>query len=165
LQRLTEVKHATVIALVYRAKVHGHVGVRLNGLPNMKLYIPDYEAHVVNRGLRTAARALLEIGARYVHTGVPGAVEEMRTEADTDSLLNKDLKAKHLQNTLTHVFGSCRMSAKDGAVDERGRVRDVEGLYVTDASLFPSPSAVNPQATIMALSDIISRRLAERSLG
>jgi choline dehydrogenase-like flavoprotein len=61
----------------------------------------------------------------------------------------------------THVFGSCRMSRRDGAVDDRGRVHGPTGVYVTDASIFPSPSAVNPQATIMALSDVISRRIGD----
>jgi long-chain-alcohol oxidase len=65
--------------------------------------------------------------------------------------------------TMNHIFGSCRMSANpdEGAVDERGRVREVEGLYLCDSSIFPSPSAVNPQATVMALSDIISRRIGD----
>jgi choline dehydrogenase-like flavoprotein len=40
-------------------------------------------------------------------------------------------------------------------------VRGIEGVYVVDASIFPSPSAVNPQATIMALSDVITRRIGD----
>jgi choline dehydrogenase-like flavoprotein len=64
--------------------------------------------------------------------------------------------------TANHVFGSCRMSAdpRRGPVDPAGKVRGLEGLYVCDGSLFPSPSAVNPQATIMALADLISRSIA-----
>jgi choline dehydrogenase-like flavoprotein len=53
------------------------------------------------------------------------------------------------------------MSRLDGAVDETGKVVGVQGLYLADASLFPSPSAVNPQATVMALSDIVSRHLGD----
>jgi choline dehydrogenase-like flavoprotein len=161
LERLDEVKHATVIATVYRARVHGRVKARRSGLPDMKLWVPDDEARTVFRGLQIGANALLDVGARYVHTGVPGVVEEMRTKQDTESLLNPRLRARHLQMSATHVFGSCRMSAKDGAVDERGRVHGVEGVYIADASVFPSPSAVNPQATIMALSDVITRKIGE----
>jgi choline dehydrogenase-like flavoprotein len=155
------VKHATVIATVYRARVRGHVRARRNGMPSMKLYIPDDEARTVFRGLKTGADALLAVGARYVHTGVPGVVDEMRTTNDTESLLSPRLRARDLQMSATHVFGSCRMSARDGAVDGAFRVNGVEGVYVADASVFPSPSAVNPQATIMALADIFSRRLGE----
>jgi len=161
LERLGEVKRATVIATVYRARVRGSVRARADGMPSMKLFIPDDEARTVFRGLQIGAKALLDVGAEYVHTGIPGVVDEMRTRRDTESLLDGKLRAKDLQMSATHVFGSCRMSPKDGVVDEHGRVRDVEGLYLVDASIFPSSSAVNPQATIMALSDVISRRIAE----
>lgn len=61
--------------------------------------------------------------------------------------------------TCAHQMGSNRMSAraKDGVVDPKGRVWGTEGLYVSDASVFPSASGVNPMITIMAISDWISR--------
>jgi len=161
LRHLEQVKHATVIATVYRARVHGKVRARRDGMPHMKLYVPDDEAQTVFRGLKIGADALLDVGARYVHTGVPGVVDEMQSKRDTESLLNRNLRAKHLVMSATHVFGSCRMSERDGAVDVNGRVRGTEGLYIADASIFPSPSAVNPQATIMALSDVLTRKLGE----
>ena len=48
-------------------------------------------------------------------------------------------------------------------VDERGKVWGVEGLYVADASVFPSASGVNPMVTNMAISDWISRGVAKGS--
>ncbi|MCJ1420682.1 hypothetical protein MMC32_007041 [Xylographa parallela] len=58
-----------------------------------------------------------------------------------------------------HQMGTCRMgtSAKTSVVDPQGRVWGTEGLYVADASVFPSASGVNPMVTNMALSDWISR--------
>ncbi|KAL6706026.1 hypothetical protein ACN47E_006128 [Coniothyrium glycines] len=58
-----------------------------------------------------------------------------------------------------HQMGSNRMSAleKDGVVDPHGKVWGTEGLYVADASVFPSASGVNPMVTNMAISDWISR--------
>jgi len=163
LARLNEVKHATVIAVIYRGKVTGKVTLGFGGGPRLRLWVPDQEAHVVFRAIRTAADALLAIGAEYVHTGIPGVPGELHSQSETECLLDPRLGARHLQMTLNHIFGSCPMgaSADSAPVDANGRVRDVEQLYVSDASLFPSPSAVNPQATIMALSDIISRRLGE----
>jgi choline dehydrogenase-like flavoprotein len=158
--RLSEVKHATVIAVVYRGRVRGDVRATRSGAARARVFIPDDEARVVLRGMKIAADALLAVGARYTHTGIPGAVDEMHSRKDTASLLNPRLGARDLQMTMNHVFGSCRMS-RDGAVDEHAALRGVKGVYLMDASVFPSPSAVNPQATIMALSDINSRRLAE----
>ncbi len=158
MQRLDEVKHATVIAIVYRARVQGEVRSFFG--PRARVWIPDDEARTVLRGMKVATDALLAVGARYVHTAIPGAVDEMRSLKDTETLLNPRLGARDLQHTMNHVFGSCRMS-RDGSVDEHGKLRGVEGVYVCDASVFPSPSAVNPQATVMALSDITSRRLCD----
>jgi len=164
LSKLSHIRHATVGALVYRGKCWGSVKARRDGSPRMKLYIPKSEAHVVLRGSKVMADGLLKAGARYVFGGtMPGVPEEMRTEEDTSTMLSTKLHAGHLPMTANHVFGSCRMSGDPsaGPVDLDGRVRGTEGLYVCDASLFPSPSAVNPQATIMALSDMISRRAGD----
>ncbi|KAI4167893.1 MAG: hypothetical protein LQ343_006852 [Gyalolechia ehrenbergii] len=62
-----------------------------------------------------------------------------------------------------HQMGTCRMagSEKRGVVDPKGKVWGVEGLYVADASVFPSASGVNPMVTNMAISDMISRGVAK----
>jgi choline dehydrogenase-like flavoprotein len=62
-----------------------------------------------------------------------------------------------------HQMGTCRMSSdpRKGVVDARGKVWDVEGLYVADASVFPSASGVNPMVTNMGIADYISRGMAE----
>jgi choline dehydrogenase-like flavoprotein len=64
-------------------------------------------------------------------------------------------------------MGSCRMSAKakDGVVDARGRVWGTEGLYVADASVFPSASGVNPMVTVMAIADWIAKGVCEELRG
>ncbi len=59
-----------------------------------------------------------------------------------------------------HQMGTCRMSAeaRNGVVDPRGKVWGVdEGLYVADASVFPSASGVNPMVTNMGIAEWISR--------
>jgi choline dehydrogenase-like flavoprotein len=162
MERLYEVKHATVIACIYRGNVRGRVKAKRDGMPDMKLWIPDEEAIPVLRGVKRGADALLAVGAKYVHTAIPGCVDEMRSTKDTETLLDPRLRARDLQMTMNHVMGSCRMTAfEDGPVDPQGRVRGVDNLWICDASVIPSPSAVNPQATIMALSDITSRRIGE----
>lgn len=62
-----------------------------------------------------------------------------------------------------HQMGTCRMSgvATRGVVDPRGKVWGKEGLYVADASVFPSASGVNPMITTMAFGEWIGRRVAE----
>ena len=57
-------------------------------------------------------------------------------------------------------MSSCRIgdSPRDAVADPDGQVWGLRGLYVTDASAFPSASGVNPMLTVMAL----ARRTAER---
>ena len=61
-----------------------------------------------------------------------------------------------------HQMGTCRMgaNARTSVVDPKGQVWGVHGLYVADASVFPSASGVNPMVTNMAISDWISRGVA-----
>ncbi|KAK0621354.1 hypothetical protein B0T17DRAFT_533772 [Bombardia bombarda] len=61
-----------------------------------------------------------------------------------------------------HQMGTCRMSSHAGAgvVDPRGRVWGARGLFVADASVFPSASGVNPMVTNMAIADWIARGVA-----
>ena len=62
-----------------------------------------------------------------------------------------------------HQMGTCRMGNKErnSVVDPTGKVWGTEGLYVADASVFPSASGVNPMVTNMAISDWISRGIAK----
>lgn len=163
LEMLQDVRHTTVIAAVYKGKMRGSVKVGWGGAPRPRLYIPDAETHTLNRGLKLAADALLKVGARHVYAGMPGTKPQMRTTADTEAILSPSIRARHMNMTANHIFCSVRMGARaaDSAVDETGQVRGVTGVYVNDASLFPLPTAVNPQATIMAVVDILSRRMGD----
>ncbi len=49
----------------------------------------------------------------------------------------------------------------DGVVDMQGRVWGEDGLFVADASVFPSASGVNPIITNMAIADWIARGVAK----
>ncbi len=64
-----------------------------------------------------------------------------------------------------HQMGSARMGARvdDHACDPHGRVRAgrdgsiVRGLYVADASLFPTAIGVNQMLTVMLLARRVAR--------
>lgn len=163
LRDLGEMKHATVVALVYRGNVTGRVRRSPAGGPRLTLRIPDHDVHTLMRGLKVAVDGLLGVGARYVTPSVQGVSQQIRSERESGTLVSGRVKPRQVKMTFNHMFGSCRVSAdpRRGPIDLDGAVRGVRGLYVSDASLFPSGSAVNPQATVMALADVISRRLAD----
>ncbi|MCB9662972.1 MAG: GMC family oxidoreductase [Alphaproteobacteria bacterium] len=159
---IDDVAHASLVVLVYRARVTGSVRAKRNGMPDARLWIPKEEVATLLSEVHRLTSAYLQLGARYVYTGVAGMPHEIRTQDQADGLLSGRFRGRHLTMTANHTFGSCRMSADPdrGVVDPEGRVHGVPGLWICDASVFPSPSAVNPQSTVMALSDLISRRAA-----
>jgi choline dehydrogenase-like flavoprotein len=55
-------------------------------------------------------------------------------------------------------------TSKNSVVDPDCQVWGTDGLYVVDASVFPSASGVNPMVTNMAIADWASRNVA-RALG
>lgn len=163
LRRLKDVEYLTVGAVVYRGRCSGSVRVNRNGTPRSRFWIPKDEAQVVFRGMKTLTDGLFNVGAKSVYVGrLPGIDGEVYSKEEAMALLSPKLAGRHLPMTGNHIFCSVRMSADPKApVAIDGSVRGVKGVWVTDASVFPSPTAVNPQATVMALADVLTRKIAE----
>ncbi|KAJ9091885.1 hypothetical protein QFC19_008911 [Naganishia cerealis] len=138
-------------------------------------------------GILAMCKLLYTMGAKEISTataGAPiwrrddttGASEQQKTRQPVDGWAADPrflefldaLQARGLPLDLAtfgsaHQMGTCRMgsSPSHSVVDQRGRVWGCEGLYVADASVFPSASGVNPMLTTMAFGRWIGRRLAE----
>ena len=52
-----------------------------------------------------------------------------------------------------HQMGSCRMGSdpSDSVADGHGELHDVKGVWIGDASAFPTAPGVNPMVSIMSL--------------
>ena len=63
-----------------------------------------------------------------------------------------------------HQMGSCRMGIDPSrsAIDANNETHEVRGLYVLDASAFPTPSGVNPMVSIYGIAHRGAKKLAER---
>jgi choline dehydrogenase-like flavoprotein len=63
-----------------------------------------------------------------------------------------------------HQMGSCRIGTDPAAsaVGPDHRTHEVDGLYVADASLFPTASGVNPMLSVMALAHRAAAKVAAR---
>ncbi|KAK0257864.1 hypothetical protein LTS09_007478 [Friedmanniomyces endolithicus] len=144
------------------------------------------KAHILE-GMVHLAELLYVEGAREIFTSVPSTPSFVRPFADPEAkvlvtgihapsindaefqawvgkLRRAGLPSPDTGFASAHQMGSCRMgtSADNSAVDPNGRVWGTQGLYVCDASVFPSASGVNPMVTNMAISRGIARRIVER---
>ena len=143
-------------------------------------YSPSaFDRRSVLEGVLALARICYVAGAREIVTataGVPSFVRGEAPAAEPDPGINdpdfqawllrvrrKGLPSPDASFGTAHQMGSCRMgpSERCSVVDPEGKVWGTEGLFVADASVFPSASGVNPMVTNMAISDWISRGIAK----
>ena len=102
-------------------------------------------------GLRHLAEALFAAGAITIYPCVSGF--PVLHSADDLRRLPESLPRSDFSATSAHVFASCPMGENRAvsATDSFGRIHDIDGLRIADASLFCGPSVVNPQGTVMAI--------------
>lgn len=146
----------------------------VNGNCRISYHPSAFDKGSIVSGIIASARIAYANNAETIITAKPGQAFVRRsslteTPAETDSRFEAWLLAIRKGGVsdgfaTAHQMGTCRMSAekKDGVVDSTGNVWGVNGLYVADASVFPSASGVNPMITNMAISDWISRGIAEK---
>jgi len=96
-------------------------------------------------------RLLFAAGAVEVLTGLPGAMTVTSLPALQDAWRRSNPRSLHL--AAFHPTGTAAAGADEQRcpVDETGRLRGVDGVWVADASILPSCPEVNPQVSIMAL--------------
>ena len=117
-----------------------------------------------------AARAHVELaklhhaaGAREIYTFHWDDVSWRRGE-DFDVFLTRLERALHDHVALSaHQMGTCRLGTDPATsvADARGELHDTRGVWIGDASAFPTPSGVNPMIAVMAL----ARRAAHAIAG
>jgi choline dehydrogenase-like flavoprotein len=114
--------------------------------------------------LEAMGRLLFAAGAVEVLTGLPGAPTVTSLPALQEVLRSSDPRSLHL--AAFHPTGTAAAGADEQLcpVDERGRLRGVDGVWVADASILPSSPEVNPQLSIMALAlavadEVVSARV------
>lgn len=158
---------------VYPDPVDGRVRVQ---------YTPSaFDKKLILEGLLALAKIQYIEGATEIFSMLPGMPAFVRDASSADSgdgindarfqtwlgRLQSTGFASESMFVSAHQMGSNRMSARerDGVVDPEGQVWGTEGLYVADASVFPSASGVNPMVTTMAICDFISRGVARGLVG
>lgn len=159
-----------------REESTGRVYVDNTGRQRISYLTGPKERGWIREGFEGMAKLLHAQGASEIYTSASGLPIWRRTPetpndwADDKSFLDfldtykkSGFDIDRIAVGSAHQMGTCRMSgsSRTGVVDFRGKVWGKEGLYVADASVFPSASGVNPMITTMAFGEWIGRRVVE----
>lgn len=112
---------------------------------------------------RLAVRANVELARLHEAAGATEiltahlAEHRWRRGEDFDAYLAELETASYAPNDIAcftaHQMGSCRMGRdpQTSVADGRGRLHDTDGVWIGDASAFPTAPGVNPMVSIMSL--------------
>ncbi|GMG11528.1 unnamed protein product [Aspergillus oryzae] len=155
----------------------------VDGRPRVDYTVSAFDRkHILEALVATAKMAYIS-GAKEFHTSSREIPPFIRPEDSSDTASaegtnnaalqawiaearSKTLDPEKTTFAAAHQMGTCRMgsSPRTSVVDPDCQVWGTRGLYVVDASVFPSASGVNPMVTNMAIADWASQNIA-RSLG
>lgn len=131
----------------------GRVVTTPGGNPVMLYNINDYDFYKVKRGVSLMARLHFAAGAKRVTLPFSN-LTEIHSPDELPKIMDPGIKKQHTELMTVHIMGSAAMGSnpRRSVVDSWGKVHGMDNLYISDASLFPTPVGVNPQETIIALS-------------
>jgi choline dehydrogenase-like flavoprotein len=143
----------------------GRISVDEHGLPLVTWGLDDpVDLAVVRRTHVELARILHAAGAREIFTFLPGD-PRWREGEDFDAFLEQmaSLRPEEILTLSAHQSGTCATGTDPATsvVDGRGRLHDVEGVYVVDASALPTAPGVNPMVSIEAFASKTADHVVE----
>ena len=172
LQMLRSANAATFFVLT-RDTGEGSVQIDREGRPVVRYWPNRVDAGFLVRGMQEISRIAFAGGAVAISTthssplqlesdeGRPGAIGAARLERFVVDIERRGVIANRLPLYSAHQMGSCRLGAdrKTSVADPYGEVHGVKGLFIADASGFPTASGVNPMLSVMALSYRVAQRI------
>ena len=168
-RRMRQWAHAAPFVGVTREHGHGRVEIDAAGNPVVHYPIADEDDR---RTLKLAVEQLVRVheaaGAREIVAGgtkTPDWARGDDLEAYIEGLNGLAIVPREYVTFSAHQMGSCRMGRdpQTSVANPWGELHDAPGVWIGDASAFPSASGTNPMATIMALARRTAHAIAAAS--
>lgn len=143
--------HMAAFGFLMQEEARGRLRRLPNGDPFITYNLTNRDLKTIVHGLTWLARIYFAAGALAVYPGLH-SLPVIRSVSDLDRFYGRKIKRTDLDMAAFHPLGTARMGrdARHSVVDEFGRVHDLENLFISDGSVFPTNLGVNPQVTIMA---------------
>jgi choline dehydrogenase-like flavoprotein len=161
---LLEFGHVGSIGVHLSDRSQGRVGLGNDGAIRASYRLTREDADRIAFGIARAAEVHFAAGASEVYPNIPRfGVLKPGSLADFEAAR---VKPSELRLEAFHPMATARISAdpRQGVCAPDGSVRGTRGLYVADASLFPTSVGVNPMMTIIAFAKQVSRGIAAGEL-
>jgi choline dehydrogenase-like flavoprotein len=141
----------------------GRVAPGRDGSLRASYSLSEDDARRLVFGIARAAEVHFAAGAAEVYPNI-GRVPVLRPN-ELAEFEATSFKPGELRLEAFHPMGTARIAADpaEGVCAPDGSVNGAAGLYVADASLFPTSTGVNPMMTIIAFAKRISTALAEEA--
>jgi choline dehydrogenase-like flavoprotein len=135
----------------------GRIGLANDGGLRASYKLTDEDARKVIFGIARAAEVHFAAGATEVYPNIPRA--GVLRPGGIANFEATRFKASELRLEAFHPMATARISVdpRRGVCTPDGAVYGTAGLYVADASLFPTAVGVNPMMTIIAFAKQVSR--------
>lgn len=138
----------------------GRVGLGSEGSLRASYELSREDAGRISFGIARAAEIHFAAGATEVYPNI-ARVGVLRP-GDLPRFEATRFKPSELRLEAFHPMGTARIAAdpRQGVCASDGSVHGTRGLYVADASLFPTSVGVNPMMTIIAFAKNVSHEVA-----
>jgi choline dehydrogenase-like flavoprotein len=163
---MEKVRYGVTFIGLLRDRGHGRVEVDADGqaVPFYSL-TDELDVRNTHRAIDAQARLHVAAGAREIQPMAAGA-PSWRPGDDLDASIARwqrvPLAAGGFRLFSAHQMGTCRMGKdpKTSVAGPWGELHDTKGVWIGDASAFPTSSGTNPMITIMALAHRTAEAIA-----
>jgi len=163
-QTMQAYDHIVNAGLLLEDSHPGHIRT-LFGRPFAFYDFDDKDAARAQHATALLCDLLFAAGAKKIASPFDG-MPDLNSGDDVEKMRTWKVPRQAMELFTVHLMGTARMGGDPTrhVCDSYGKVYGWEGLWVSDASLFPGPIGVNPMETIMALSTRNAERLIETHL-
>ena len=150
---LERVDHIAVWNSSIRCEAEGRVGGRWLGLPRIGLTPGPADVERIRTSAFHLSHLLFEAGATTVYPGIQGIPRKLTDPGSIGVIHEAPLDPRSYGLNVSHIFGTCRMAGDPagGVVAPDFGSHELPGLFVIDASVFPTNIGTNPQLAVQTL--------------
>jgi choline dehydrogenase-like flavoprotein len=152
-RRLHQLDHFAQWCAVARMKALGQVRHALLGGPSVRYEPLPEDIERIKHGVALLVRMMFEAGADEVYPGVARLPEVFTRAEQAELILHPGVGRRDFHLMASHHFGTAcaGIDPRVSVVGPDLQCHDVAGLFVMDASVFPTNLGVNPQHSITAV--------------